>query len=83
MDSASHLVMANSFYVPSRKQPYPGGPNAEGLVGAVNVSSGAADAGKVVLLNASGKIDPSMGRGSGRKPTASLGTSPSHRRKGG
>jgi hypothetical protein len=72
----------DTFYVPAGTHPYPDGPNAEGLVGAVNVSSGAADAGKVALLNASGKLDPSMGGGSGRKPTASLGISPSHRRKG-
>ena len=55
----------DAFYVPAGTHPYRGGSYAEGLVGAVNVSSGAADAAKVVLLNASGKIDPSMGGGSG------------------
>jgi hypothetical protein len=46
-------------------QPGSGGPLQELLVGAVQTSGGAADAGKVVLLNASGQIDPSMGGGGG------------------
>lgn len=46
-------------------QPTPGGPMVEQVVGAVQTSTGtAADAGKIVVLNASGQIDPSMGGGS-------------------
>ena len=50
----------------------PGGPLNQTLVGAVNVSTGAPDAGKVVLLNASGQIDPSMGGGGGGGSTVSV-----------
>ena len=42
-------------------QPTPGGPFVESAVGAVQVSTGtAADAGKLVVLNATGQIDSSM-----------------------
>jgi len=46
-------------------QTKPGGPLNESLVGAVQASGGAADAGKVVLLASSGKIDSSMISGGG------------------
>jgi hypothetical protein len=47
-------------------QPTPGGPLVEQVVGAVQVSTGtSADAGKLVVLNATGQIDPSMGGGGG------------------
>jgi hypothetical protein len=43
----------------------PGGPLNESLVGAVQVSGGAADAGKLVVLDSSGMIDSSMISGLG------------------
>jgi len=46
-------------------QPTPGGPLVEQVVGAVQVSAGAADANKIVLLNPMGQLDPSMGGGGG------------------
>jgi hypothetical protein len=45
-------------------QPNLGGPLNESLVGAVQTSNGAPDAGKVVLLNASGQLDSTLGGGS-------------------
>lgn len=54
-------------------QPNLGGPLNEALVGAVQVSGGASDAGKVVVLDASGVIDPSMISGSS---TVSVNGSP-------
>ena len=53
-------------------QPTPGGPLVEQVVGAVQVSGGTADAGKIVVLNASGQIDPSMGGGGGGGSAATL-----------
>jgi len=45
---------------------------AENAVGAVSVSTGSADAGKIVLLDASGQIDPTMGGGGGSTTWASI-----------
>ena len=56
--------MADLFKLP-KLEPQPSGVLKQTLVGAVNVSGGAADAGKVVLLNAAGQIDSSMGGGGG------------------
>src|SRR5580658_2606425 len=56
--------MADLFKTTKITQPVPGGPLAEQLVGAVQTSSGVADAGKVVLLSSTGQLDPSVGGGS-------------------
>jgi hypothetical protein len=61
--------MADTFKTFKVTQPNLGGPLQEALVGAVQTSTppytpGAADAGKVVLLNASGQLDPSLGASS-------------------
>lgn len=53
-------------------QPTPGGPLVEQVVGAVQVSTGtAADAGKLVVLDATGTIDSSMISGGGGGGSAS------------
>ncbi len=57
--------MADAFKTVKITQTSPGGPLNESLVGAVQVSVGAADAGKVVVLDSSGLIDPSMISGGG------------------
>jgi hypothetical protein len=54
--------MADVFKLP-KLEPQPSGVLKQTLVGVVNVSAGSADAGKVVLLNLAGQIDPSMGGG--------------------
>src|SRR5208337_1555699 len=58
--------MADVFKVPTISAPVTQ-PQAAGsaLVGAVAVSSGAADAGKVLILDATGQIDPSFISGGG------------------
>ena len=59
-------------------KPVAGGPYKEDVVDAIHTSVGAADAGKLVVLNASGQIDPSMGGGGGTTDFGSLvGTTPS------
>lgn len=57
--------MADTFKTIKITQAIPGGPLDQQLVGAVQTSVGAADAGKVVLLNSAGQLDPSMGGGGG------------------
>lgn len=57
--------MAADFQAPKLTQPVPGGPFREDLVEAVHVSTGPADAGKLVVLNSAGVLDPSMGGGGG------------------
>jgi len=56
-------------------QPNLGGPLQEALVGAVQASGGAVDAGKVVVLDASGAIDPSM-TGGGSTSFTNITTGP-------
>src|SRR5271166_6530311 len=53
--------MADLFKTTKITQAVPGGPLQEQLVGAVQTSSGVADAGKIVLLSSTGQIDPSVG----------------------
>lgn len=56
--------MADLFKLP-KLEPQLSGVIRQSLVGAVNASAGAADAGKVVLLDKFGQIDPTMGGGGG------------------
>src|SRR5579863_3591732 len=57
--------MADIYKTIKVTQPNLGGPLNEALVGAINFSSGtSADAGKVIVTNASGLIDPSFGASS-------------------
>lgn len=57
--------MADVFKTVKVTQATPGGPLQQQLIGAVDSSTGAADAGKVVLLDSTGQISPSMGGGGG------------------
>jgi hypothetical protein len=55
-------------------KPNPSGPYKEQLVDAVHTSAGVADAGKLVVLNALGQLDPSMGGGGGSTDFSDLTT---------
>ena len=58
--------MADAFKTIKVTQTQPGGPLLESLVGAISATSAtAADAGKVILTNASGTLDSSFGGGGG------------------
>src|ERR1700675_4334907 len=69
--------MADSFKTVKILQ-NPGGPLQQQLVGAVNFSNGAVDAGKVVVLNDLGQLDPSMGGGGGGSTVSVNGTAVSN-----
>jgi hypothetical protein len=56
--------MADIFQLP-KLVPLPSGLLQEQLVGAVNATGGVADAGKVVILDSSGQLSPSMVPGAG------------------
>lgn len=70
--------MADIFKTVKVTQATPGGPLQQQLVGVVNSSSGAADAGKVVILDATGQLSPSMGGGGGGSSVSVNGTSVSN-----
>jgi len=69
--------MADDFKILKLLQPNPQGPLTEGLVGAVTISQGSADAGKVPLLGSDGKLDISVGGGGGSS-LATVATSGSY-----